>query len=132
MGNVSIDFDPSDLEGMRNIMAQHGDSEMPFFGHTEDGEKIIISVFKDKIVTETFQRNGWLRKNVYDWDGTREELFQGKWTEPEEQGPESPDPKADYKMGLRDGYRAGFQEAKQEYQHKPRSGPTHDQTMKLR
>lgn len=79
MSNKEIKFDPADYDGMLKIMEQYGDSEFPFFGKNEFGEEVEISVFKDKIVTVTFQENGWSRKNIYYNDFTCEEIFEGKW-----------------------------------------------------
>ena len=63
------------------------DSEYPFRGKNQDQEDITISVFKDKIVTITYQSNGWTRKNVYYRDGVSEELFPGRW---DDQGMSAP------------------------------------------
>lgn len=71
--------DPSDYDGLRRIMDEHGDSEVPFFGDNENLEEVMVSVAKDRIDVVTFQNNGWTRRNVYWCDGTREELFEGKW-----------------------------------------------------
>ena len=59
-------------------MDKYGDSKYPYFGENEDGEMVSISIFPDKIVTMTYQSNGWHRKNVYWRDGKREELFEGR------------------------------------------------------
>lgn len=72
-------FDPSDLEAMRKLMDERGDSDTMFLGVNENMEDTTISVFHDKIIYVTFQSNGWVRKNIYWRDGTREELFDGKW-----------------------------------------------------
>lgn len=74
-----IKFDPADLEGMRELMEEYGDSKTEKFGSNELGENIGISIFKDKIVVVTYQSNGWIRKNIYYQDGSREELFDGKY-----------------------------------------------------
>lgn len=50
-----------------------------FFGDNENLEEVMVSVAKDRIDVVTFQNNGWTRRNVYWRDGTREELFEGKW-----------------------------------------------------
>lgn len=83
MEKVQIEFDSSDLDGMCKIMDEHGDSEFPFYGVNQDNEDITISVFRDKIVTVTYQSNGWTRKNIHYRDGVSEELFEGRWREPE-------------------------------------------------
>ena len=47
------------------------------FAKPEDGgEDVYISIFYDKIVTATTQANGWIRKNIYWRDGTREEMYE--------------------------------------------------------
>ena len=74
-----IKFDPADLKGMRKLMEEHGDSKTAKFGTNELGEDVSISIFKDKIVVVTYQSNGWVRKNIYNSDGCREELFDGKY-----------------------------------------------------
>ena len=70
-----IHLDPTDFEGMLKLMDDYGDSKTMFPGTNEGGEDVHISIFPDKIVTETFQHNGWIRKNIYYRDGTREELY---------------------------------------------------------
>ena len=79
MKDALITFDPTNLDGMRTLMRQYGESKLPFFGENEHGESISISVFPDKIVTVTQQSNGHNRKNVYYPDGSSEELFEGRW-----------------------------------------------------
>jgi len=76
---VLVIEDWSDTNRLKEIMAEHGDSQFPFYGENEDGEIISISVFHDRIVLVTEQENGWIRKNFYYPDGTMEELFDGKW-----------------------------------------------------
>lgn len=40
----------------------------------------LIEVLSDRIITEVYQENGWVRKNFYyPEECTTEELFQGKW-----------------------------------------------------
>ena len=77
-----IHFDPSDLKGMKALMGQYGDSQSMILGTNENGEDVTISIFHDKIITVTYQSNGWIRKNVYHWDNSREELFEGRWIGP--------------------------------------------------
>ena len=74
-----INFDPTDLDGMLALMDEHGESKTMFPGENENGERTDISIFKDKIVCSTMQQNGWVRQNVYWRDGTREELYDGRW-----------------------------------------------------
>lgn len=52
----------------------------PFIGTNAEGEKVILSVSPDSIVLETYQSNGWIRKNYYDENGFPDgETFDGKW-----------------------------------------------------
>ena len=71
-----IYLDSTDWEGMFKLMDEHGDSKTMFPGTSENGEMVIISIFKDKIVTDTYQKNGWIRKNIYHRDFTVEELYE--------------------------------------------------------
>ena len=75
----SISVNPMDRRSIIALMDKHGDSKFPLFGENEDGESVIISICHDSVTVETFQSNGWLRKNIYNRDGTTEELFDGKW-----------------------------------------------------
>lgn len=68
-------LDPSDLEGMRKLMDEHGDSETMFPGENEAGELTFVSIYHDRIVQATYQANGWVRLNTYWRDGTREETY---------------------------------------------------------
>ncbi len=79
MESKAINFDPSDLDGMRKLMDEHGDSEFPFDGMNENMEQVSISISTERIDAVTYQHNGWTRRNVYWRDGTREELYEGKW-----------------------------------------------------
>ncbi len=79
MENRMINFDSSDLEGMRKLMDEYGCSEVPFAGTNEEMEDILISICKERIDVVTYQNNGWIRKNIYWRDGTCEELYEGKW-----------------------------------------------------
>ena len=65
-----------DLDHLCELMDEYGDSEFPFSGENENGETILISIFPDKIVLETFQDNGWTRINHYHRDGMIEELYE--------------------------------------------------------
>ena len=76
---LTFTVDPSDYDGLRQIMDEYGDSEVSFSGDNENLEEVMISVANDRIDVGTFQSNGWTRRNVYWRDGTREELFEGKW-----------------------------------------------------
>lgn len=53
-----IHFNPADLQSMRQLMKQHGDSEFPYWGKNENGEPVSISIFPDRIAVVTEQSNG--------------------------------------------------------------------------
>lgn len=74
-----IEVNPFDQKSLNALMDQYGDSTTMFPGTNENGETVHISIFYDKIVVVTLQENGWVRKNIYYRDGTREETFDGKW-----------------------------------------------------
>ena len=71
-----IHFDPTNQEAMNALMDEHGKSKTMYPGTNEHGESVYISSFEDKIVTMTSQFNGWMRKNIYYRDGSREETFE--------------------------------------------------------
>ena len=76
---MKIKFDPSDLKSMRKLMDECGNCYAPFMGVNDDNEGTTTSVYSDKIIVVTFQKNGWTRKNIYYYDGSSDELFEGKW-----------------------------------------------------
>ena len=69
----------SNINDVIRITELYGDSEFPFFGENHSGENIAVSVFRDRIVVNTEQSNGFVRVNTYWTDGTIEETFDGKW-----------------------------------------------------
>lgn len=71
-----IHFDPTDQKAMNKLMDEHGDSKTMYPGTNEYGEEVYISIFNEKIVTSTLQSNGWIRKNIYYRDGSREEMYE--------------------------------------------------------
>lgn len=81
VNNLEFKFDSTDYDGMLKLMKEYGDSDVPFDGTNEYGETVMISICKDSIHVKTFQDNGWIRINVYDFsdDYVIEELFDGKW-----------------------------------------------------
>jgi len=61
-------------------MAEYGDTDTPFVGKNADGETVMVHVAKDNIIVETYQSNGWVRKNYYNAKGIAEgESFDGRW-----------------------------------------------------
>lgn len=63
-------------------MDQYGDSQCMTMGSNEIGEDVAISILHDKIITETYQANGWIRQNAYYRDCCWEELFKSRWKGP--------------------------------------------------
>lgn len=74
---LEINF--SDLSSMRSLMEKYGNSELPFSGENDQGEMVVISIFPDRIISNTYQLNGWVRINTLWADGTIEQTFDGKW-----------------------------------------------------
>ena len=77
--DLTFTFDPNDLGSMCELMDKYSDSDTMFMGVNTEFEETEISIFPDKIVYVTYQHNGWVRKNIYWRDGTREEMFDGRW-----------------------------------------------------
>ena len=75
----TIMIDPADLQSLIDLMDEHGNTNSRFPGTNELGEDTMVSITSEKIVVETNQTNGWVRKNVYWRDGTYEELYDGRW-----------------------------------------------------
>ena len=59
------------------LLKKHGKCE-GLCGVNEDGENVIVSIDDRTATIRTFQKNGFIRINVYhnDDDGTSEELFE--------------------------------------------------------
>lgn len=75
-----VNIDLSNLDECRKLMEKFGDETDTFFvGNNNYGEITHTSITKESIVMETYQTNGWIRENWLHYDGTREELFNGKW-----------------------------------------------------
>ena len=80
-----VEINPRDRDGLIAVMddckANPKKYEQYLIGKNESGEKILLYVNEDNIVVETWQSNGWIRKNYYyrDPDCPDEELFDGRW-----------------------------------------------------
>ena len=71
-----------EIEIRKQLMREYGNSNMPFIGKNEDGETISMSIYTDKILVKTYQKNHWVRIDIYDSDGHYEaETYDGKWEE---------------------------------------------------
>lgn len=70
------------VEGRKQLIRQHGDSDTMYSGKNEDGEDVTVSIDRTGIVLNTYQQNGWVRVNYYDADGFASgETFDGRWKE---------------------------------------------------
>ena len=76
MDEINIALNSNNLESMAKLMGKYGDKESLFEGKNQKDEKILISIFSQRIIILTFQTNGWIRKNIIHKDGTKEELFE--------------------------------------------------------
>lgn len=74
----SLKVNAFDLDSMIDLMENYGSTEHMLFGKNEIGEFATISISKDRVLMQTYQSNGWIRKNVYYRDGTVEELLMDK------------------------------------------------------
>ena len=63
----------SDPTFVVNLMREHGDSDMPFFGRTEDGLDAEVHVYKDKVIVKTVcpGKERWFVCIEYDENGHR-------------------------------------------------------------
>lgn len=75
-------FDPDDIEGMKKLMEEYGGRSKMYHGKNVKGEDITISIFNDGITTLTYQKDGWIRRDIFmsnsDGDLNRETMLVGK------------------------------------------------------
>lgn len=62
---VTISFDPGDWAAMQKLCSEHEKYPCQLWGRTSNNEDCIIEICADHITTEVFQKNGWVRKNVF-------------------------------------------------------------------
>lgn len=74
---LEIDF--SDLPAMRKVMDNYHHLTTMLIGKSDSGEDTYTSVNSDHIVHDTFQKNGWVRRNILWYDGTSEEMYPERW-----------------------------------------------------
>lgn len=78
VGVIDIDF--SNINFLRSLMRTYGPTtDYLLSGENSDGDRLVIGINEDNIKCYTYQKNHWIRVNVYWYDGTVEELFEGKW-----------------------------------------------------
>ena len=73
MEKLVIDY--SDMKQMVDLMNRHEEFGTMLMGENSEGELVCTSINKDNVVVETYQSNGWIRKNVIHRDGAIEELY---------------------------------------------------------
>lgn len=71
---IEIDF--GNRDSIIETMDKYHHLDQMVFARNELEELQAISIYKDKIFVDTYQRNGWIRKNVYHRDGTIEETYE--------------------------------------------------------
>lgn len=59
----------SDPACRKQLMAQYGGTNTLFAGKNEANERVLIAIGTDRLVTQTFQSNGWIREVTYDAQG---------------------------------------------------------------
>lgn len=70
-----LEFDPDDLEQIKQLVNNSNEFETPLIGVNEDGETTMTEITSEFVLVKTFQKNGWLRNNYYYPDGCCEELY---------------------------------------------------------
>ena len=64
------------MNDYEELVAKYGYIEEYQCGKNEDGENVMVSIDKDCACIRTYQRNGFVRVNIYHNDGTIEELYE--------------------------------------------------------
>ena len=75
-------FNPNDERAMFCLMRTTGRFNKTYPGENNDGEKIKIHISENNIIVDTYQENGWIRRNVYTKDKKkiiREEMLLERW-----------------------------------------------------
>ena len=76
LASTKVEIDFSDWSSIRKAMSNYSTTDYALSGVNTQGEKMLISIYSDKIITRTFQSNGWTRVNTYHDDYTCEETFE--------------------------------------------------------
>lgn len=76
---LSTKFDSNNMDVLRSMMDKYGNSDESFTGTNTNDEQIFVSIYYDYICMETWQHNGWIRKTIYHYDGTIEEIYDERW-----------------------------------------------------
>ena len=57
-------------------MQNRGAKNLVTTGKNENGENVIITIYPDKTVVRTLQKNNWMRINIYWNNGDVEEVYE--------------------------------------------------------
>ncbi len=77
--NKYVDINPDVYDALIELMDHEKDYPDVLIGENVNGEDTLIDIESDFIEVETYQKNGWIRRNVYWRDMTVEELYDGRW-----------------------------------------------------
>lgn len=69
-------IDVNDLDQVREACSHSEEYDMPLVGYNEDGEMVLVEVTEECVITTTYQKNGWIRKDYTYTDGYSEQLFE--------------------------------------------------------
>lgn len=75
---LQIDF--GDPNSIVDAMKKFGDSRSPYSGSNDEGETILVHIGPTDLILETFQSNGWVRKDFFNEYGELEgQTYDGRW-----------------------------------------------------
>lgn len=66
----------SDYDTINELIKKYGAKGQFITGKNEDGESIIITIYSNRVVTKTLQKNNWMRINTYWEDGNIDETYE--------------------------------------------------------
>ena len=75
METIFIDY--SNWKQLRNLMDRHKEFDTMLIAHNSKDELCETSILSDHIIVKVYQNNDWIRRDIYWYDGTREELYDG-------------------------------------------------------
>ena len=59
----------SDYDTINKLIKKYGEKGLFTTGENDEGESIIITIYSNRVVTKTLQKNNWMRINIYWADG---------------------------------------------------------------
>lgn len=66
----------SDYDTINKLIKKYGAKGLFTTGENDEGESIIITIYSDRVVTKTLQKNNWMRINTYWEDGNIDEIYE--------------------------------------------------------